>query len=110
MNIQAEKKNNATVLIIKEENIDIGNSVDFRDVLAKQTENEKHTIVLDMKGVKYIDSSGIGVLITFLRHTQDTDRFLKLANCNPKVVETMKTTRLDNEIPMFGTLEEALSG
>ena len=108
MNLSSEIKGKTLIIKINEENIDIGNSIEFRESLAKEAEKAAEVIVLDMQAVKYIDSSGLGVLITFLRFVKDSSKFLKLANCQSKVVETLKSTRLDSEIPLFTSVEAAM--
>ncbi|RME92950.1 MAG: anti-sigma factor antagonist [Candidatus Hydrogenedentota bacterium] len=109
MDLKTEKQGNATVIRVPESQIDIGNSVEFRDALAKASEGAEKIIVLDMKSVQHIDSSGIGVLITFLRHIQDEGGELRLASCGEKVLDTLKTTRLDSEIALFDSVDEAVN-
>ncbi len=109
MNLKSENKGNATVISLDEDKIDIGNSIDFRNELSKHADKSGDTVIIDMNSVTFIDSSGIGVLITFFHYAIDSNKTLKLANCKPKVVETMKTTKLDNKIPMFDSIDAALA-
>lgn len=108
MDLKSEISGKALIIEVNAENIDIGNSIEFREALAAEAEKQSDIVVLDLKKVNYIDSSGLGVLITFLRFIKDGGRSLRLANCNDKVSETMKSTRLENEIPVFANLDEAL--
>ena len=108
MNFSKTSKGSSLIITIKEENLDIGNSVEFREGLSKQVEEGKDNIILDMSNVNYIDSSGLGVLITFLKFNKDADRSLRLANCKTKVRDTMKSTKLDSEIPVFDSIDDAL--
>jgi anti-sigma B factor antagonist len=108
MNFSKTTKGSSLIIAINEENLDIGNSVEFREGLSKEVEDGKDTIILDMSKVNYIDSSGLGVLITFLKFNKDANRTLKLANCKPKVRDTMKSTKLDSEIPLFDSIDDAL--
>ncbi len=60
--------------------------------LVKQGERK---ILLNLKGVTYIDSSGIGELTGALTAVQRQGGQLKLVNPIPMVVDLLKTTRLD---------------
>ena len=109
MNLASEKKDGATIIHLNEEKIDIGNSIEFRSELSKHAETDSEMIILDMEKVTFIDSSGIGVLITFFHFSIDSNKVLKLANCQEKVIETMKTTKLDSKIPMFDSIDAAMN-
>ncbi len=60
--------------------------------LVKQGERK---ILLNLKGVTYIDSSGMGELTGALTAVQRQGGELKLVNPSPKVVDLLKITRLD---------------
>jgi len=108
MNINSETKEKALIIKINEENIDITNAFEFREGLIKEAEKISDYIILNMSKINYIDSSGLGVLISFLRFVKDSNRELKLANCKTKVMETMKFTLLENEFPIFDNIENAM--
>ena len=110
MNITSEKKDRNLIINLNEEKIDIGNSIEFRTELSKHAEADVDVLILNMQKVDFIDSSGIGVLITFFHYSVDSNKTLRLCNCQEKVVETMKTTKLDNKIPMFADVEAAMKG
>ena len=52
-------------------------------------------ILLNLKGVTYVDSSGIGELTGALAAVQRQGGELKLVNPSPKVVDLLRITRLD---------------
>jgi len=52
-------------------------------------------ILLNLKGVTYVDSSGIGELTGALTAVQRQGGELKLVNPSPKVVDLLRITRLD---------------
>jgi anti-sigma B factor antagonist len=108
MKISSEKKGIALIIRVNEENIDISNAFEFREGLTKESEKSDYTIILDMSKIKYLDSSGLGVLITFLNDVRDNEKELKLANCSKKVMGTMKSTKLDDEFSLYDSLDDAL--
>jgi len=108
MNINQSEKNGALILEVTVENLDIGNSVEFREELTNKSTTELTVIVLDLSNVAYIDSSGLGVLITFLKFVKENNKDLKLANCGKKVLETLENTRLIEELSLFNSVDEAI--
>jgi anti-sigma B factor antagonist len=102
-------KGSALIITVEVDSLDLGNSVGFREGLAKEVEGAtSDLVVLDMSKVNYIDSSSLGVLITFLKFNKDAGRGLRLASCNKKVEDTMQSTKLVDEIPIYNTVEEAI--
>ena len=56
------------VLELLEDNLDASNVREFRDA-AQSLMHEHARVVLDMAGVQFVDSSGLGALIACLRQT-----------------------------------------
>jgi ABC-type transporter Mla MlaB component len=62
--------------------------------------------IIDLTGVPYMDSSGLGVIVTHYVHCQGKGIKLLLAGLSPRVLELFKMTRLDTTLPVAPTLEE----
>ncbi len=57
--------------------------------------DESPALTLDMSGVKYLDSAGIGALVNaHVSHTKN-GRTFSLAGVNDRVMEVMKITRVN---------------
>lgn len=108
MNVTAKNEQDVTVITVSEASIDIGNSEDFREALTKFSDSAQKHIVMDMTLVKNIDSSGIGVLVMFWQFTREAGKDLRLANCSSRVIEILRTTKLDDKIKNFASLAEAM--
>jgi len=64
-------------------------------------------LIVDMKEIYYVDSSGLGVLIGGLTKLKKSSGALRLACVDERVVKIMKLTRLDTIFPMDETVQEA---
>lgn len=53
-------------------------------------------IVLDLRGISYIDSTGFGMLLSILRHCKNNNSALKLCNISPEVMELIKLLQLQS--------------
>ena len=63
--------------------------------------------VLDLSGVEYMDSAGMGAIINFYVSSQRRGHKLIAAGVNQRVMELFKLTHVDSLIPITATVEEA---
>ncbi len=64
------------------------------NVIREQLKEGERKILLNCKGVTYMDSSGIGDLAAALTAVQRQGGELKLLNLTPKLVDLLRITRL----------------
>lgn len=67
----------------------------IRDQLVEKIEAGIHHISINFSDVTYIDSSGLGVLVTVHKLTQGKNGQLSLSGVHGMVQELLKRTRLD---------------
>ena len=63
--------------------------------------------ILDLSGVEYMDSAGMGAIINFYVSSQRRGHKLIAAGVNNRVIELFKLTHVDSLIPITATVEEA---
>ncbi len=63
-----------------------------------------HNVVIDLKGIKWMNSSGLGVIMACMTSLQQANGKLKLASVTEKVQSIMIITKL---IQVFDTYENA---
>lgn len=66
------------------------------------------TLVLDLSGVTFMDSSGLGVLIALLKRTSEAGGDIKLAGLRKEVRLVFEITRAYKIFDIFDSSEEAL--
>lgn len=66
--------------------------------------------ILDLSGVPYMDSAGMGGVINHYVHCQNKGGRLIAAGVSPRVLELFRMTRVDSVIPRAATVEEAEAG
>jgi len=71
------------------------------------TDGSPLTNIFDLTGVPYMDSSGIGVLVSHYVRCHGKGVRLIAAGASPRVIQLFKLTRVDSFIPMTATVEEA---
>lgn len=80
----------------------------FQDAIVEALNNRKKRIIIDLSGVKYINSIAIGVLIRALTTTRNFGGDLVLAALPYKVKGVLSITRLDSVFEIFEDVEEAV--
>jgi anti-sigma B factor antagonist len=66
----------------------------LRDLVRQNLETGHKKIILNMDGINYIDSTGLGELVSAYRLVKSQDGELKLMNLNKKVSDLLQITRL----------------
>jgi anti-sigma B factor antagonist len=64
-------------------------------------------VIVDLDGVGFIDSSGLGVLVGALRRAREADGDLRIVSGRDTVVKIFRITGLDRVFPVYTTLDEA---
>ena len=66
----------------------------LRDLVRQNLDTGHKKIVMNMAGINYIDSTGLGELVSAYRLVKSQDGELKLMNLNKKVSDLLQITRL----------------
>lgn len=109
MQIAARHTQNSVILDITGD-IDLANSPSMRKVLLVEIK-EKHTakVYLNLKNVRYIDSSGIASLVEGLKASRDNGGRLILFGLSPSVREVMELSRLQKIFEIYDSEEQAVA-
>lgn len=84
------------------------NASEIKEEIKAQIQSSDERLVLDLSELEFIDSSGVGVIISLLRRMEG-ERVI-IASPQPKVARVFEITRLEKIVPIYATLEEALKG
>jgi len=87
--------------------IDMSTSPGFRKTLLESLKRTPRLLV-NLREVKYVDSSGIASLVEVLKEARNTKKRLVLFGLNKAVREVLRLTRLAGIFEIRETEEEAL--
>ena len=79
----------------------------FFGLKSELEQNQPPVTILDLSGVEYMDSAGMGAIINFYVSSQRRGNKLIAAGVNQRVLELFKLTHVDSQIPISATVEEA---
>lgn len=79
--------------------IDASNSNRLRALLGERVDDD-HDVVIDLAGVRFIDSSGLGVLVGALRRFEGTGQALILQAPSASIMRVLEMTGLADVLPI----------
>jgi len=94
------------VVAIKGTVLDASNTQEFREKMSLTLQKERD-VVLDMSQLQFIDSSGIGAILSCLRNLNGQGKDLKICGLSKPVKVIFDLVRIQRIIEIFSTLEEA---
>lgn len=71
-------------------------------------QNETHSIVIDMRNLQFIDSSGLGTFLSILKTLHVQDGELKLAHLNKPIRTIFELVSMHKIFEIYNTTEEAI--
>jgi anti-anti-sigma factor len=63
--------------------------------------------VIDVQEVPYIDSAGLGTILSRWAHTERTGHKFALTGVSPRIGVLLENTKVNTVLPMFKTAEDA---
>jgi anti-anti-sigma factor len=69
----------------------------------------KRYILIDLTGVEFIDSVGIGTLVTMYYKTVHSKQEIKVTGVHPNVLRSIKALKVDNVLDIYPTKEKAFA-
>lgn len=109
MNIKREEQGTVVVMQIKEERLDAHNADELKQELGSLFEAGKTGVVVDLKEVRFIDSSGLGALVSGFKNASARQADLKLSGLQSQVKSMFELTRLHRVFDIYTTIDEALA-
>lgn len=84
-----------------------GNASTFQNAIRR--EDPAPTLILDLSDVPYIDSAGLGCLVSAFVSRQKAGRQMILSGINPRVQKLFEITRVQDLFLIFSSPEEAIA-
>ncbi|HZT33967.1 MAG TPA: STAS domain-containing protein [Bryobacteraceae bacterium] len=107
MGLSTEKTGGVVTVTLAGETLDAGNSKEFKaEVAAFLTPQAK--VVFDMSRLRFVDSSGLGAILSCLRQLNGVGGDLKLCAMTKPVRALFELVRMHRVFEIFNTREEAI--
>lgn len=88
--------------------IDVYTAPQLREQLVTEVDNGYHHIIVDLQGVEFLDSTGLGVLVGGLKRVRQKGGSLQLVCPHERLVRIFEITGLTRVFSIHDTVDEAL--
>ncbi len=108
MRSKTYEKYNAVVVELKGNIMGGPEAQEFNQLLHDLLDEGKNNVVVDLSGVKFMNSSGLGMLISGYTTMKNGEGNLKLANATDKINSLLVITKLITIFENFDSVEKAI--
>ncbi len=108
MEISQREKDSVVLLDIQGE-IDLYNAPEIKSVIQELIDQKKFNVVINLEKVSYIDSSGIGALISSLSNLKKYHGNMKIVNVLASIKKVFELTKLISFFEIYESEDEAVS-
>jgi anti-sigma B factor antagonist len=109
MKVKTAEKYNAVVLELKGNVMGGDDTKEFNELLHKYIDEGKKNLIVDLHDVKFMNSSGLGMLIGGLTTMKKAEGNLKLANVTDKIQSLLVITKLITIFEYYNSVDEAVN-
>ena len=106
--INIEKKDKIDIISFSVNKINALITDEIRDGINKLFDNSNSKVIIDLKGVEYIDSSGFGCFLSVMKAARSNYGVLKFANPEPRVMELFQTLHLHTVFQIYDDIDTCI--
>ncbi|MCS7053367.1 MAG: STAS domain-containing protein [Ignavibacterium sp.] len=108
MKSRVVEKYNAVIIELKGDVMGGDDTKEFNELLHKLIDEGKKNIIVDLGEVKFMNSSGLGMLISALTTAKKAEGNLKLARVGEKIQSLLIITKLIQIFETFESVDDAV--
>ena len=97
-----------TVIAVSGE-IDVYTAPRLRETLVSLVDAGNYRLIVDMEGVEFLDSTGLGVLVGGLKRVRAHDGGIDLVCTQGRILRIFRITGLNRVFSIFNSVEDALA-
>lgn len=108
MKIKTSEHYDAVVIELKGNVMGGAEATELNELLHKLIQENKKNVIIDLSEVKFMNSSGLGMLISSFTTMKSNGGNLKLANATDKIQSLLVITKLVTIFENYDSVEEAV--
>ena len=108
LTLETREHDGATVVAVEGE-IDVYTAPKLRDALTELVASGSYHLVVDMEGVEFLDSTGLGVLVGGLKKVRVHDGSLQLVCTQERLLKIFRITGLAKVFTIHDSTDAALA-
>lgn len=108
LGLEDTQRDGCTVLTVRGE-VDVYSAPRLRERLVELVSGGARTVVVDLDGVEFLDSTGLGVLVGGLKRLRSHDGELTLVCTQPRILKVFEITRLTEVFGIHDSVDDAVA-
>jgi len=108
MNLTTRTQDGILILTPDTDRIDAAGAIYLKDQFRDATAGVEGRVIMDLAGVTFMDSSGLGAIVSALKLLRG--RKLELAGLTPVVAKVFKLTQMDQVFTIHQSLSDVIKG
>ncbi len=106
--INIEKKDTIDIISFSVNKIDARITDEIKESISRIFDNANSKVIIDLKGVEYIDSSGFGCFLSAARAARNNYGILKFVNPEPRILELFQILHLHTIFQIYDDLDDCM--
>jgi len=106
--INIERRSRIDIITFKIDKINATITDDLKNEIYKVLDNASPMVILDLKGVQYIDSTGFGCFLYLHKSARHHFGLLKFARPEPSVLRIFDTLNLNTVFEIYENLDDCI--
>jgi anti-sigma B factor antagonist len=106
LDIRSEQDGTACTITLEGE-VDVYTAPRLKEELVSLIQGGCSHVIIDLERVSFIDSSGLGVLVSALRRAREKDGAVRIVCKRESILKIFRITGLDKVFPIFSDAAEA---
>ena len=108
LSLDTQQVDTVTALITVTGELELANCATVREAVVGLLAQSVTRLAVDLSGLSFIDSSGVGVIIGALKRVRERNGAFALVCSNPSIMRVFEITGLTEVFSFYSTPEEAL--
>lgn len=108
MNIERRRHDPWEIVTVREERLDAHNAQELKEFIQRVFDEGGNRLVIDLAEVRFVDSSGLGALVSGFKNAVSRQGELRLCSLQPQVASMFELTRLHRVFEIAPTVSDAV--
>jgi anti-anti-sigma factor len=109
LEVQTRQTDSGVTVVAPNGRLDVAGAPALKEAIGNAVKDGTPRLVIDMEGVSFVDSTGLGSVIAALKLVRSSKGDLRLAAPNQQVRVVLELTTLDRVFAYYPTVEDALT-
>jgi anti-anti-sigma factor len=106
--VNIEKRDRIDIVTFSVNRINALVSEEIRESISKVFDTSNSRVIIDLKGVHYIDSTGFGCFLSILKTARNNYGILKFSSPEPAIMELFHTLHLHTVFQIYDDVDSCI--